>query len=167
MKTEDQSLTERIHAWRSGRISFWKDLMLCQDLIDESKKAMMEDEAGVYSEIMRRVNNAKKYGILARNPSLVSASNLYVMSENVARSLELKMGGKLANPRIRQRVFDSTYGMIIAVVDRELERVTFYFRGIALPTDSSFKEIKNSNKNKGPEILDVLKALTSGSGVSF
>lgn len=166
-KNEDISLIERFHAWRSGRITFIKDLILCQDLIDEHKKALIGDDSGLVQEIYRRVTNSKKYGLLTKNPSLVSASNLFVISEQVARDIETKLGGKLTNARIRDKAFDNTYAMIIVVVDREWERVTFYTRGIAASTDLSVKEIKNASKGKGADIGDLLKSLSMGSPVSF
>jgi len=167
LKTESNTLTERYHAWRSGRISFIKDLIFCQDLIDEHKKAMITDESGTVQEIMRRVNNSKKFGLLSKNPSLVSASNLFVISEEVAREVESKLGGKLSNPRIREKAFENTYAMIIAVVDREWERVTFYSRGISTSTNLSVKEIKQASKGKGPDIMDILKSYNLGAAPSF
>ncbi len=161
-KSEDNSLEERYHAWRSGRISFISDLIFAQDLIDEWRKASMGDNTDTMQEIIRRVNNSKKMGILTRNPSLVSASNIFVISEETARSVESKLGGKLSNPRVRQKAFDNTYAMIIAVVDREYERVTFYTRGLNASTDVSIREIKSSG-SKGPDIGDLLKAMTLGS----
>jgi hypothetical protein len=167
LKTEDNSIVERFHKWRSGRIDFIKDLIFCQDLIDEHKRALMKDEGGVYTEIIKRANNAKKFGALTVNPSLVSASNIFVISETVAREVEQKLGGKLSNPRVRQLAFENTYAMIIAVIDRDFERVTFYHRGIAAPTDVSIRDIKSSNKTKGPDIMDVLKSLNVGNAPSF
>lgn len=167
LKTEDNTLSERWHAYRAGRIAFWKDLVLCQDLIDTHKEALMQDNVGAYSEIVRRANNAKKYGIIDQNPSLVSASNLFVISEAVAKELEAKLGGKLSNPRVRNMAFENTYAMIICVVDREYERVTFYHRGIAAATDVSIKDIRMSNKNKGPDIMDILKSYQMGVPASF
>lgn len=168
LKTEDNSLVERYHAWRSGRISFIKDLIFCQDIINEYKKAMIGDDSGTMLEIIRRVNNSKKFGLLTKNPSLVSASNLFVISETVAREIETKLGGKLSNARIRDKAFDNTYAMIIAVVDREWERVTFYTRGLSASTDLSIKEIKAVSKNKsGIDIGDLLKSLQMGSPMSF
>lgn len=166
-KTEDNSLVERFHAWRAGRISFIKDLIFCQDLIDEYKRATIGDETDTMQEIIRRVNNAKKFGLLTKNPSLVSASNLVVISEEVAKQVESKLGGKLSNPKIRQKAFDNTYAMIIVVVDREYQRVVFYSRGISASTDLSFKEIKNISKNKGPDIMDILKGYNMGGPVAF
>lgn len=167
LKTEDNGIVERFHAWRAGRIGFIKDLIFCQDLVDEYKKALVQDETDTLQEILRRVNNAKKFGLLTKNPSLVSASNLFVISEQVAKDIEQRLGGKLSNPRIRQKAFENTYAMIIVVVDREWERVTFYTRGVASSTDLSIKEIKNSSKGKGQDVMDIFRAMQLGAPVSF
>lgn len=166
-KTEDNSVVERWHAWRGGRIDFIKDLIFCQDLIDEYKKAHINDDSGTMQEIMRRVNNSKKFGLLTKNPSLVSASNIFIMSEEVAREVEQKLGGKLSNAKVREKAFDNTYAMMLVVVDREWDRVTFYTRGISASTDLSVKEIKAANKSKGPDIADMLRAMQSGSAPMF
>jgi hypothetical protein len=167
LKTEDQTMRERFHAWRAGRITFIKDLILCQDLIDSHKKALMQDSNGVISEISRRANNSKVFGLLSGNPSLASASNIFVITEEVARQLELKLGGKLSNPNIRKRAFENTYAMIITVLDRDRDRIVFYHRGIANGTDLSIREIKSSNKGSGPDINDILKALLAGNQPTF
>jgi hypothetical protein len=166
-QTEDRSLTERFHAWRAGRISFIKDLVFCRDLIDEYKRAVIKDNTDTIQEIMRRVSNSKKYGLLTNNPSLATASNIFVLTENVARDLELKLGGKLSNPKIREKAFDNTYAMLIVEIDRERERVIIYTHGIAAASDFSFKEIKAAAKNKGPDILDIMKSMNLGTSVNF
>lgn len=164
---QDNSFTERWHAWRAGRISGIKDLIFAQDLIDEYKRATIADESGIIQEIVRRVNNSRKYGLLTENPSLASASNLFIISEDIARQAESKLGGRLSNPRVRDTMFTNTYAMIIAVVDRERERVVFYTRGIAASTDVSIREIKAANKGKGPDVGDLLKSMMNGMPASF
>ena len=57
--------------------------------------------------------------------------------------------------------------MLIAVVDKEWGRVTFYTRGITAGTDVSFKEIKAANKSKGIDPMDVMKNMLAGNPVSF
>lgn len=167
-KAEDHSFIERFHSWRSGRIGFIKDLIFCQDMIDEHKKAMIEDETGTMQEIIKRVNNAKKFGLLTKNPSMVSASNLFVITESIAKDIEHKIGGKLSSPTVRKKLFDNTYAMIIVVIDREWERITFYTRGIDASTDLSIKEIKSATKGKdGIDIMDLMKSLSSSNPASF
>jgi hypothetical protein len=167
LKVEDNSVVERYHSWRAGRIKFIQDLIFCQDLIDEHKKALMNDEAGTYSEIISRVNSAKKYGVITGNPSLVSASNLFVISEEVAAEVEASLGGKLSNPNIRKKAFENTYAMIIVVVDREWQRITIYTRGISSSANYSIKDIKLASKGKGVDIADILKSFTAGSPPTF
>lgn len=163
----DHSLVERYHAWRAGRISFIRDLILCQDLIDEKKKAMINDKSDIHGQIVARVSNAKLAGLASRNPSLNVSSNLYVISEVTAATLEKKLGGKLNNLSTRKKIFDSGYAMIIAVVDRQWERVTFYHRGIATSTTVSLRDIKSGNRNSGPDVGDILRAYQLGSSPSL
>lgn len=159
---DDKSFTERWHAWRAGRISFIKDLIFCQDLIDEWKRAALADKSDTVLEISRRVNNSRKYGLLSQNPSLVSASNLFIISEENARAVESKLGGRLSNTHVREKLFDNTYAMVIAVVDREYERVTFYTRGAHSSIDVSVKELKANSKGKGPDIFEIFKSMQIG-----
>jgi len=165
--TEEDTFVERFHAWRSGRIGFIRDLILCQDMIDEHRKALMNDEQGTYSEIMRRVNNSRKYGMLTQNPSLATASNLFVITQDVALQVEQKLGGKLSNPKVREKAFASTYAMIIAVIDTRYNRVIFYHRGISAPTDVSIRELSQASKGKGPDIMDIFKAYQLGNAPSY
>lgn len=159
----DNSMTERYHAWRAGRISFVKDLIFCQDLIDETKKSIMDDKSGVHMEVVTRVNNAKKFGLLSKNPSMNVASNLYVISEVTAGNIERQLGGKLSSPSVREKIFKQGYAMIIVVIDRQYERITFYHRGINASTNVSLKDIQISNRKSGPDIGDLLKMYTLGS----
>jgi hypothetical protein len=158
----DNSFTERYHAWRAGRIEFIKDLIFCQDLIDETKKSMMDDKTNVHKEVITRVNNAKKFGLLSKNPSLNVASNLYVISEASAATIERQLGGKLSSPHIREKIFGQGYAMIICVINRQYERITFYHRGISASSDVSVKDIKISNKKSGPDVGDIMKAYMAG-----
>lgn len=166
-QTEDTSLTERYHAWRSGRITFIKDLIFAQDLIDEHKRALISEDSRTLQTIVSRVAENKRFGLLSRNPSLATASNIFVISEEVARELESKLGGKLSNAATRNKAFENTYAMLIVVVDREWNRVTFYTRGCAEATDLSLKEIKNKSGSKGPDLMDMMKAMNMGMNASF
>lgn len=167
IKSTDESLVERYHSWRSGRIELIRDLILAQDLIDQHKKALMNDESGVYNEILTRAKNAKKYGLISANPSLAAASNIFVISNDVARDIEQKISGKLENPNMREKLFDNTYAMLICVIDKEWERVTIYSRGVRASTEVSIKDIKIANKGKGIDPMDVLKSLSQGTAPSF
>lgn len=166
-QSEDTSMKERFHAWRAGRISFISDLVFCQDLIDEYKRAHMGDSSGTMDEIARRVRNSKGYGLLTKNPSLATASNLFIISKTVANEVELRLRGKLSNPKVREAAFKNTYAMIIAVIDSDIDRVTFYTRGQNAAADFSFRELKAAAKGKGPDIMDIMNAMRAASPVTF
>jgi hypothetical protein len=165
--SNDSSFKERYHAWRAGRLSFVKDLILCQDIITAHKKALMTDKDGVYSEIINRVNKNKIVSMQSGDVSLASASNLFVISQNTAEAIEQKLYGKLSNPKIREKIFNTTYAMIIVVVDPYTEKVTFYHRGIAAASTMSIGDLKVANKGSGPDVSEIMKAFMAGSSPSL
>jgi hypothetical protein len=165
--TADVSFKERYFKWRAGRISFIKDLILCQDLIREQKKALITDKEGVYSEIMRRAKNSKLASLFTKNPSMAEASNIVIMSESTANQLRIKNNLNIDNFKDRQKIFDKTYAMIIVHIDRNYERINFYHYGIQGSTSVGLRDIKISNKNSGPDLMDILSAYKKGDAPTF
>ena len=180
---EDISFDERWYSWRSGRISFWKDLVMCQDLIRERKRQAMDDDSEVVSKIDARVRNAivqkvakmsiKTYSGKATEikdtdtMSFGVASNLYVITAAEASRIEYHLHGKLSDAKTRNKLFGNGYAMILAVIDPDRERVKFYINGVDGYTDLSVREIKSMSKNKGPDINDMLKMLQMGMSPTF
>lgn len=161
--SKEVSFGERWHQWKSGQIEFLRDLVLCQDLIDEHKKHLMDDKDGLYDAILRRRTNNKVAGVLTGNFSIATASNLCVLSSNTATQVELTTNMSFKNFAMRQKIFESTYMMIMAVIDKDWDRVTFYHRGIPEATVLSARDLKTVNKNSGPDIKDILTAFRAGS----
>lgn len=164
---QDTSMSARWHGWRSGRLAFWRDLIGCQDLIDAHRDALMQDKDGLFRQIVARKRKNTFAGILSGNPSVATASNMAVLSKETADMIELETVGSLDNFNTRQKLFEPTSLMILAVVSKEFARVTFYFRGIAEKTELSLRDIKAANKGSGPDVGDILKAFTSGHAPSL
>ena len=57
--------------------------------------------------------------------------------------------------------------MIMVVIDPDWDHVTFYHRSIELPTELSVKELQATNKSKGPDVAEILKAYQMGNSPSF
>ena len=165
-KTDD-GIVERFHSWRSGRLSLIKDVIFCQDLINEYRRAAIKDLSGTLNEIVRRVNNNRTFGLLTKNPSLAVSSNLYIISKTSAQLLEAKTGYRLSDARGREKLLEGTYAMVVAVVDIEGEWVTYYFNGISYPASVSVRALKASNKGKGPDVADIMNSLLQGRAPSF
>jgi hypothetical protein len=161
---------EMFHDWRSkggGFTAFWRDIVMAQDLIDEHRRALMKDDSGTYAEILKRRATNSNTAALTATPSINNAANLIVISSQTAKELERLIGARLDDFNARQRVFKSSYVMIMAVVDTEWDRVTFYHRDIKLPTQLSVKELKVSNKGTGPDVGEILKAYQLGNSPSI
>ncbi len=158
---------ERFHAWRSGQLEFWRDIVMASDLIDEHRSAMMKEQSGVYGEILARRRNNAASAALTGSPSIATASNLVVLSAQTAKELEASVGGRLADPKVRKKIFENTYIMLMVVVDTEWEQVKIYTRGIAIPTELSVKDLKTANKGSGPDVAEILKAYQLGNSPSI
>ena len=165
-KTED-TVVERFHSWRAGRIAFWKDLVMCQDMIDNRKKLLLGDKSGTYQRILRNANNQRLAGLTSDKTPAAQSSNIVVMSEATAREIEQKSGFQFKNPNSRAKLFEAGYMMLIVIIDPQYERVTFYHRGVAAPTNVGVRDIKMSNKNGGPDVTDIMKMLLQGNAVNI
>lgn len=196
LTSRDTSALERFHYWKAGRIEFFRDLVLCQDMIDERKRILIKDKEGVYSQMVSNANagNSRNFfgrlfngdnpvGKIAKafrggpsgTPSLATASNIAVISDTTLRSIEDKLGGKITSGQVRNKLFrttkedlfDSGYLMLLVVIDKQYERVNIYHRGVDTYTSLSIRDIKVSNKGSGPDIMDILKALGMGQAPSL
>lgn len=163
---DNDSLVERYHAVKSGRIEFIRDGIFCQDLIDAYRKAAIKDQSGVLQEIQRRANANRAYGLVTKNPSLAIATNLYVMSKQIASKLEAELGFKFNSSTGREKLFKGTYAMIVAVYDDERDIINFYFNGIAQPSVITGRSLK-SNGKKGMDVGEVMRVLLEGRAPTF
>jgi len=164
---EDTSVKERYHAWKSGRLEFVRDLIFCQDLIDAHRKNLMADKDGIYANLIKRHRGNQVSTLVSGNPSVATASNSVVVSSDTASQLELKINGRLKDFKTREKLFKDTYVMIMAVIDKQWERVTFYHRGIDMHTEVGMRDLKIANKGSGPDVSDILKAYQMGNAPSL
>lgn len=160
--SKNKSFKERYHLWRSGQIRMVRDLMFGMDLIDQHRKALINDSSNVYMTLSKRRSNNVVSAVSSGTPSIADASNIAVITKETAKDMGREMYGKIEQQSVRQKIFDSTYLMMLVVVDERWERLSVYHRGIDQPTEVSFREIKNSEKGKGPDITEILKAYQLG-----
>jgi hypothetical protein len=153
---------ERYHAWRSGNIRGIQDLIFCSDIIKKHRNAIINDKSGVLSNITKRSNDSIKAGLYNKNPSLAIASNMLVVSSTTVDDAALELGGDFSKMKIRNLVFEGTNLMIIAVIEKGWDRVTFYFNGINESASVSYNELKTYGKDKGTDIAEILKMFMSG-----
>ena len=159
----NNSFTERFFQWRAGRITMINDLILCTDLIKERKRMIAKDKEGIYTEVRRRQSQHKQAGMLTGKASAAEASNIYVISKETADEIENRFGLEIDNFAHRTKIFANTTAIMIIVVDRDYQRVTFYHDGLRQSSNLGVADIKTSNKNGGPNVMDIFQAYKEGS----
>lgn len=151
------SFGERFQLARAGMIRPVRDLIFGIDLLDEHRRALMNDTSGAYKAITdRRRNNVKKAamsGVL----SAADASNIAVVSSDTAKEMSRRLFGKLEHQAVRERMFNNSYLLLLIVVNEKWEKVTVYHRGLDLASEYSFKDIKASERGKGQDITELFK----------
>lgn len=165
--TDDTSFGARKERADYGGIRPFIDFILCQDLIEEARKAAFNDDTQILNMIMERVAQNKKYGLITMNPSLVTLSNIFIITEAERIQLEAKFGGKLETKGVRDRVFQNVSASTLVIVDRQYNNVVFWKKGASGSSTFSFKELKNSSNGKGPDIMDMLKGFNMGMPISL
>lgn len=164
---EDTSFMERYHAARSGRIEWVNDFLLTRDLRKARKEAAINDTSGIYQETLNRVRRNQAAGILTMKPSYNNASAVWVTTKPTIDRVAMRLGGKISDKLVREKLFNNLYAFMIIVLDSDYERVSFYYHDLPYATSVSVKDIKSANKAKGPDITDVLKQYTLGNAPSF
>lgn len=161
---DDVTFTSRFKDVISGRIRFFKDFVMAQDLIKKQKKILFKEGADAYNEILKRYNNSAMLTILNRgNVGYGKISSIYVMTEEDENNLKKTFGSGLSSTKIRDLVFNNSLAMIIAVVDREWERVTIYVKDTNGSSTNTFAEFRNAKDGDfGAQMADIVKGLTMG-----
>lgn len=167
LQAGDRSAKERYHAWRAGELDFFKDLILCQDIIEQHKKAALADKDGTINATMNRVQKNKLSALLSGDVSVATASSIVIVTTDTARLIERQLNGRLSNFRIRENMFKVTYTMLLVIIDTQWEQAVIYHRSISEASEISIKEFKASSKGNGPDVSEILAAYRAGSAPSI
>jgi len=166
-RTSD-TIAEQYYNMKSvGFLNGLRDMVFSSEVIRRKKKAITEDDSGIYLEMLSRINRGKLFSFLSKRPSLGDISSVYIISKENAKEIEKIHKGSFDAYRTRKRIFRSAMAMVMVVVDREDEMCTFYYRNNKHGTTVSYKDITAQAKSSGPDVTDVLKALTLGNRVNF
>ena len=166
-KAKDTSARMRFIQWDTKELSLWRDIVLCSDLIEANKKAMIQDKDGTIATLANRRTKNRIAGIFSGEPSVNNASAMVIISDQTRRQIEKDLGGKIKRFKDRERMFSNTLTMIMMVIDTEWEQLTIYHRGIEDPTQLAVKELKSLNKGTGPDVGEILKAYQLGNSPQF
>jgi len=164
----DLNFGTRYHQWRSGEISFFRDFLLCQDLIEADKKAILADKTGLLSKARSKKINDALASLASGYGSPNSISTMVIISKQTASDLELVLKGSLKDTHVRNKYFENNFTMMLIVVDTRMERFTMYQRGIDHYGEYTLDDIKqNSKKANGVNIDDIMRAYNLGNAAQL
>ena len=150
----------------SGRIDFFRDFILAEDLIKKHKRGLIKDPTQATKTLLDRISKAQVMGALSKNPSLNAISAVIVISDEEERAIKSHIGGDLSNPKTRAIVFDNTQCAIIVSIHREWEEVTFYVRGMDNYSTIPFSRFKSKGGNDDV-ITELFKSMSTGRVPTF
>lgn len=163
---------QRLIQWKTGEISFWKDLILGSDLIHDRAKMLKLDPSGVFADMMSdqqksrgktMMNISKEENVRARNV----ANSVLIFNNATVQKARAESGFDLNDFNSRQKYFGMTYAMIIVVVDMMYNQITFYYNGISDYGTFSFDQMKSASKNGNMDLVSVMNSLNQGKSPKF
>lgn len=154
-EAKDRSTKTRKHEFLSGGLSFWQDIILCNDIINDFRKAARADEDGAYvSDIRRRQSNSRA-AVLSLSPSLNTISAIHIVSKVTLKEIEREAGFRIKDFRRRNEMMLKAGIMLFCVVDAEDDELEIYHLGMEDKTHLRHREIKSVG-NKEINIAEVL-----------
>lgn len=165
-KHDDKSIFARWDKWRSGGIKFWKDLVLCSDIIREYKQNKLRDR----EDIMGKMSAAEIAGMTkAGLNGTVGYERFYNMYINTASDrvmLEKFLKGKLDSPKFKEDFLIKSNGLAIMCLDTEWEIAQVYIKDINSASNIKFDKL-GKRKSKDGTINELFKALYSNQAPVF
>lgn len=162
------TFTERMIRAKAGQLSYVKDIIFCNDLIDEARKNRYRDRTGYYRQMMERRSKNWLAGLLSFDMSINNASSVMIVDRETLDSLTAELGGSFDDLEVRNRVFKDTLTVFIAAIDIRWGRVTIYHRGSDTVSTVEVSDLKSSKGGgKQTNVDDIITAYRSGATPSF
>lgn len=166
------TLMQRLIQWRTGEISGWRDLIWQLDLVEKRRRARNEDTSGVLRELYGQQTAAQKKVVANYKRDKADrmrniANSVLIFNEQNLRQAKAESGIDLTDAGTRNRYFQSTFAMMIVVVDTMYNHVTIYLNGIDSHGTYNFDQMKASSKKTEFDLAGFMSALAQGKAPRF
>ena len=147
---------------QAGEISFWKDFMFSQDLLDKEAKLLKNDKTGALASIVYNQNN--KIGkwflrLLGLKPTSANLANSMIIMDKPTFTAACKeVGADFANKNYRQTFFTRTMSIFVVVVDIMGGTIEMYFNGIDAKGTYTF-QMMNKIGAKGKDNFNLAEIM--------
>ena len=159
--TARQTLKERWHGLKSGSLTPTEFFFLT-DIARKHKQTMRNDKSGYYAEQARLQRNGKMAGLITGQTSLATASAMIVTTAATLARAELEVGRPVTDFQTREAMMAANNSFVWYIVDTEWQTVRQYVRGMEQGAEWNFNELKKSSKGDGVDIVELVKAFSSG-----
>lgn len=165
------SFKQRWMQMTAGEIKFIKDLIFCADLHQQTRQAMIHDTSGVLAEMMSKTNEGLFNAIykmsqlddVASSRENIANTILIFEKNNFAKACS-NSGFKFNTFTNRQRFFDKTFSLMVAVVDPMYNKVEIYYNGLESFSIFNFDQLKKNSKTESLDITKMMESFARGMG---
>lgn len=163
LSNKPTSMRDRFIAYfKRGTIASMLDYLVCLDLIQAHRRALVQDTAGYYEKVHDRIVNNKVAALLTGEFSVGTVANTWIISDTTALRLQASIGGKLDNYAIRNKFMEKSGVMTLIVYNPDHQRVYIYNHGIEDVTDIGINYLIKKSESKSFD-MDIFKMLSQGS----
>lgn len=168
LDSKKESFQMRIHRARTGQIRMLKDVLFASDMIQAHRANLIKDSTGYYQSQYARKRKNQLAALVSGNFSVAQASSIFVITQDDQERFEQTLRGKLDNYRVREKFFNDTFCMLLFIIDTDHNVVTIYHKSIEQPSEVTIRELTRHNQGgKGPDINEILHALSKGNAPQF
>lgn len=136
-------------------------------IIAAQERVRLADKDGLVRSHFASALKDAGYAALTGEIPINRASGVTVISASSRRTIEREIRGRLDRFDDRERFFDGTASMVLAVVDEEEEMVEIYYRGFKDGMEETFRSIMRSSGKSNNDLTPVVKDLLQGQVPSF
>ena len=166
------SFWRRFTQFQAGEISFFKDFIFSCDLREKRMKALIKDKTGGLADMINKQKNAvaSHWMNFLRKPGTEKiniASTILILNKNSVDKALNKNGIDLKSSSNRKKFFESSYCMMLVVVDQMYNEVDIYYNGIEAVSTFKYEQIKRESKKDSTDLVSIMKSYAQGLAPKF
>lgn len=163
--SDDKSFLSRLDDYRASSVSFF-DFVFASDLVKKYKHNKLKDKDELLKLMQSRKLSANSKAVDHGVVGFEKYYTMYIISKDAAVIIENFIKGKLKSNRHKESFLTQAFGLSVAVVDIDYERVKLYLKDLKGSTDLTFKTIVKKDKND-TNMDEMVKALLANRQPQF
>ncbi len=155
----------------AGEISFFKDVVMGQDIRKKRMKALKNDKSGALKEMIERQENSLANSWLKLTfvtPERQNIANtILIFNKNTFDKACSSAGLNFKNYNSRQKFFNKTFAMMLCTIDPLYNKIDMYYHGLQAVSTFTFEQMKRNAKTEAVDLMSIMKTYASGMAPKF